>query len=348
MQVLTAAATPRPDRTAPVLTSLARPDGAGSWSKPRPRNRHRAVFLVVVGALVVLQAATRPLDMSVQLMVVALAAIAGLPHGALDHHAAAPLLRPRFGALWPIPFLAGYLGLAALVLLGWAVAPWATLAGFLAASAVHFGLGDAEAVGRLRWAAVMAHGGAPIVVPALAHGEEMARIFSWLAGDGGLTVLQGLRGPAGLLWFVACCVALVAACRDPRLRPPLTELAFVIAAFVFLPPLLAFALYFGGLHSVRALLGEAGPNGTATSAGVLAVLRRAVVPSLGALAAAALGYVWLRQSATTPVAVVQAVFFGLSALTAPHMALAVVFASVPQTPPPTLTERKPGTMTGER
>lgn len=68
----------------------------------------------------------------------------GFPHGAFDYLVAKPVLLKRLGRTWFAVFLTAYLGLAGLVWLAWIAAPAVTLAGFLAATVVHFGLGDTE------------------------------------------------------------------------------------------------------------------------------------------------------------------------------------------------------------
>ena len=70
--------------------------------------------------------------------------ILGLPHGALDYLSGRALLARRFGRAWPVPFVAGYLGLAGIVLLGWTLVPVGTLVSFLAVAAAHFGLEDTD------------------------------------------------------------------------------------------------------------------------------------------------------------------------------------------------------------
>ena len=52
-----------------------------------------------------------------------LVALIGLPHGAADHRFARPRLEPVLGMAWLPVFLAGYLGVAVLVVCGWFVAP---------------------------------------------------------------------------------------------------------------------------------------------------------------------------------------------------------------------------------
>jgi hypothetical protein len=64
-----------------------------------------------------------------------LVAVVGLPHGAADHRFARPRLEPLLGPVWSVAFLAGYLAIAGLIVLGWFVAPTATILVFFLASA---------------------------------------------------------------------------------------------------------------------------------------------------------------------------------------------------------------------
>ncbi len=80
-----------------------------------------------------------------QIAVLVLAvSIFGVPHGALDLLVGRRWLAPQLGPRWWLPFHANYLALVAAVVLAWIHAPTATLAGFLTASAIHFGLGDVD------------------------------------------------------------------------------------------------------------------------------------------------------------------------------------------------------------
>jgi Brp/Blh family beta-carotene 15,15'-monooxygenase len=173
--------------------------------------------------------------------------VLGVPHGALDGAVAAPLLRPRYGRLWFGLFALPYLGLSALVLLAWQVAPLTTLAGFLALSVLHFGEEDA---GPGRPVEALLRGGLPIALPALLHPEATADIFAVVTRVP-MAQLPAWWTAAAWLWLAATAIAVPfrLAARPPR-RATLTELAGLAAAF-WLPPLTAFALYFVVLHGPR-------------------------------------------------------------------------------------------------
>ncbi|SEP40552.1 beta-carotene 15,15'-monooxygenase, Brp/Blh family [Methylobacterium sp. UNC300MFChir4.1] len=205
-----------------------------------------ALLLRSAGALLVfglIASAGLPREAS-WLVALTVVIILGVPHGALDGAVAAPLLRPRFGRAWFGVFAIPYLGLSALILLAWQSAPLATLAGFLAISVLHFGEEDA---GPGRPIEALVRGGLPIALPALVRPEETAGIFSIVA-----------RMPMSQLpaWWSAaawCWLALtVAWLMTRRSRPAVVgEMIVLTAAFVALPPLTAFTLYFVGLHAPR-------------------------------------------------------------------------------------------------
>lgn len=287
-----------------------------------PRERHRRWATAALAAAAIAGAALPAPPLSAQLWALAAGVAAGLPHGALDVPAAAARLRGRFGRGWPLPFLGFYLGLATLVLAAWTAEPRIALGLFLCVSALHFGLGDAEGRGALRPVAAAAHGGTPLVVPALAHPEQVAAIFEQLApGGGSLAAL--LAGPAAVAWTGAIAVLIVGGrpWAHTAARGPLIELAAVIAVFALLPPLLAFALYFGLLHAPRASLAEAAAAGGPPGRALRRLAHAAVPASLVALAGAAAAFLLLRGPLGAPSAALSVIFVGLAALTVPHMAL---------------------------
>lgn len=264
------------------------------------------------------------LSIAVQLWALAAGVAVGLPHGALDQPAAAARLAGRFGRRWPLPFFGFYLGLAAIVVLTWIAEPLAALAMFLGLSVLHFGRGDAEAEGALRPFAVLAHGAAPIIVPSLAHGTDVAAIFELLAPRGA-QVAAFLGGPAAWVWAGAV-AALAIGTRPwsrPKARGPLLELLAITAAFTALPPLLAFALYFGVLHAPRATLAEGAAAGGPPAAALHRLLRAALPASVAAAALSGAAFLLLRDDLGAAAAAVTVIFAGLAALTVPHMALGV-------------------------
>ena len=102
--------------------------------------------------------------------------VLGVPHGALDPIFAHRLYRIRTKLGW-LSFVGIYLLLALLVVLLWRVAPLLFLSGFLLISLLHFS-GDPRT--GTPWPARLLYGGAPIILPALLHGVETTRLFSFL------------------------------------------------------------------------------------------------------------------------------------------------------------------------
>jgi Brp/Blh family beta-carotene 15,15'-monooxygenase len=183
--------------------------------------------------------------------------LVGFPHGAFDHLVARPILRHRLSRRWWVPFLAGYLGLAGLVGLAWTFAPAATTAGFLAASVLHFGLGDTAdglAPDRVpRFFTLLTYGALPILLPAAFHPEGAAPVLAALARVEPGVMQHALSRAVWLLpaWAAAFAWIVTAAWRENR---GTAERLATAAGFVLLPPLLAFGLYFGLGHSVRHVL----------------------------------------------------------------------------------------------
>ncbi|SFK86220.1 beta-carotene 15,15'-monooxygenase, Brp/Blh family [Methylorubrum salsuginis] len=224
---------------------LAPPLGA-SRALPAAGARLPDSARIVVAALVglgLIASALLPRDAS-WLTALGAVIVLGVPHGALDGAVAVPLLRPRFGRLWFGVFALPYLGLSALVLIAWQVAPLATLAGFLALSVLHFGEEDA---GPGRPVEALVRGGLPIALPALLRPEETAEIFALVARVP-MPQLPAWWSAAAWLWLALATLWLTI--YRPR-RALLAECAGLAAAFWLLPPLTAFALYFVGLHGPR-------------------------------------------------------------------------------------------------
>ena len=253
----------------------------------------------------------------------ALAVVAGLPHGASDLQAGRKLLR-SVGPTWWAAFLLGYLGLVGATLMAWSLAPSVMLAVFLLLSIVHFGMQDASDRSPL---AVVVHGGVPIVVPALFHPQEVERIFDILIGDQAGPLTSAIAGPVAVLW--ALTVSLLvwralktdAALRAKRAWPALADLLLVILLFAATSPLVAFSFYFALLHTPRALLQQRYWRMPAPSFQTIGLTGLAFLLGLGILL--------LSPSLTPEAAIIRTSFILLSALTVPHMALEYL-TSVPE------------------
>lgn len=234
----------------------------------------------------------------------------GMPHGALDAREARGLLKPSYGRRWIGPFLLSYLGLAGATLLLWLVAPFAALILFLTLSTLHFGSHDSQSGHALP---ILVRGSLPAVLASAAHPAETAAIFSLLTGDdSGASIQAWLAWPSLAMWLAGAAATLLI---EPRAGARL-ELAGIALLFAFAPPLVAFAIYFGLIHSPRALGDTRRPGERWRD------LFRAALPWSAAAVLLAVP-LWLLAAPTlgSGPALVRTIFWWLSALTVPHMAL---------------------------
>ncbi len=285
------------------------------------------------------------------LAVAGLGLVAGIPHGAVDHIMATRLVGGR-----PVVLVAAaYSGVAfaAWVLLEWG-GPVA-LSLIVALSALHFGLGELEVAHQLTgWRprrvvalAILIAGSGALVLPLARSGDQLRGVAMAVSPSlgrliGEVPVQIGLA----VMWLVAALVAVTASLWSGH--PAVAfDIALIGALGMVAPPLVAFAVWFGGWHALRhcariltiepgcAALVSAGRR----RASVLRLIRLAAVPSTAALTTvAALG--WFTVAAPDPAVVVAEVLRLLLALIVPHM---VVVLWIDQT-----TERKDETPSGER
>lgn len=210
---------------------------------------------VVVAATIILQGfgVSGTALWQVWLAVIALAI--GIPHGALDHLVTVPSMQPAKMAL----FVSGYLGVVAVVV--WAILTWNVIGFALVVlmSALHFGVGDAAFLREKRklegstqkaapWAAYALPAGlAPVVIPLTSPSANEAlelvnpALVNWHQGTGPFFFWLTLGLAAlGILWS-----ALRTQWRD------VLDLAALVAVALVVPPLVAFAVYFGLWHALR-------------------------------------------------------------------------------------------------
>ncbi|WP_349370210.1 Brp/Blh family beta-carotene 15,15'-dioxygenase [Salinarimonas sp.] len=245
-------------------------------------------------------------------LVAALVLVLGVPHGAFDTLYARRLLGLSGWRGWSL-FGLVYWAAAALVVAAWALAPTLFLAGFLLASLAHFS-GDPE--GRAAPFTRIAMGGAPIVLPTLLHEAEVARLFGLLVGAEPARVVADALAAGAWPFVLLVALGVVWETHRDRGRTAL-ELGATATVAILAPPLLAFAAYFCLMHSARHILRTARAART-TSAAALAAI--AAAPMLGTLALAGAAWLFLADVALDA-RVMQVLFVGLAALTAPHMAL---------------------------
>jgi Brp/Blh family beta-carotene 15,15'-monooxygenase len=251
----------------------------------------------------------------------------GLPHGALDLALVQGASRGSRTALVGAAVL--YLMASGLVVMVWITAPVATLLGFLAIAVIHFGLGDTEDLhGLQRAVEIVARGGFAGIAPLVFHPQTTRDLFALLVDPAATTNLDAalavVTTPVMWLWLACLVVALSwrTIQRAPGWMSSVMELLLTTAIFAVFHPLAAFLLYFCFVHSVRHIadLGAARFPDSAARA-----RRWLLLESLPFTAATvALGMVaWFvfAGSVTFDEAMMRLVFWGLSALTVPHMIL---------------------------
>ena len=252
-----------------------------------------------------------PLNPQVELYVFAtLVLVLGVPHGALDPIFARQLYGIRTLPGWAA-FTVIYVALSASVVWLWWLLPGVFLMLFLGASAAHFS-GDLAA--QTPWVARVFYGGAVIFFPVLLYAAEVSQLFGFLAGASAAdTLVAGMRW---LAWPWLMATALVSLFMWRRDWLTALEIASVSLLAIAVPPLLAFTVFFCVMHSARHALRAqqyaalSAPRLLLTSAAPMAAVLAGTVLSL-----------YFFKDLTFDMHIVQLVFVGLAALTAPHMLL---------------------------
>ncbi|MBU6222784.1 MAG: Brp/Blh family beta-carotene 15,15'-dioxygenase [Planctomycetes bacterium] len=286
----------------------------------------------MIGAACLFPAATA---VSVGSVLALLVAVVGLPHGAADHRFARSRLEPLLGPAWWGVFLAGYLAIAGAVVLGWFLAPAATILVFFLASAWHFGQEEPDlapgprGAKLLRQAFRVARGGLVIWVPVALQTDEVVRILSLTAPRGCAPEIEWavdtlvacswvMLAVAGVAWGWQALLAIGSEGRRRRvLLLDTLMVASLVLLFAWVNPVVGFLVSFCGWHSARGLrrlrreLGE--------SWWQLAV-------SLAPMTALAIGLIGcatclMLRAPTWNDTLIRATFLGLSAVALPHLLL---------------------------
>jgi len=169
--------------------------------------------------------------------------IAGIPHGSFDLRVAEarwlPWCRSRILVLVLYILIGAAMSAACLAL------PALGLAIFLAISALHFSEGELPGSGRLSAACF---GLAAIACPIAFHPDAAQGYLGFFVSQGAfLGAIPGMRA-LGAALFAAC---VISAALDARrgLRSQLLQRTICLCAWVMLPPLSGFAVWFIGRHS---------------------------------------------------------------------------------------------------
>ena len=309
-----------------VVVTLARVDAAPL----RVAATSSRVFVVLVIVIAAGSLVGQLTWSSTALLAVAgLGVLAGVPHGGVDH-----VMAMRLAGRSAVVVVALYAAVAAVA---WAVLQWGgplALLVVIALSAVHFGLGELEVTTELTgWrpggavaAAIVIAGAGALLLPLARSGRQFSSVAA--AVSPGLARLIGMapvRTAVLVLWIVAALVAVAAAlaARQPSCA---VDVLLIGALGLFVPPLVAFAVWFGGWHSVRhcaRMLGQEPGCAALLSRGETRAawmrLARLAAPMSTAAVLAVLGLAWYTATASDPTAALAGVLRLLLALTVPHM-----------------------------
>jgi beta-carotene 15,15'-dioxygenase len=239
-------------------------------------------------------------------------AVVGIPHGTLDVEIAAV----RFGKSdisGKVVILAGYLACAIGMALCWMVAPAIALSLFLIISIVHFGLdwrGGADP-----FLAIMV-GWALIALPALSHPQAVSDIFAILTGSPTGSTISAVLACAAAPAALGSLVFAFWAFKNNERQNAVDVLACMAAA-IFLPPLVAFAVFFCGLHSPRHMA-----EALRESAGISSAKKGAIIAAVFLLSLAIGVLLFMGQSnLQVESGVIRTAFMLISILTVPHFVL---------------------------
>lgn len=256
----------------------------------------------------------------------------GLPHGAYD----IALLRrtvafDRYGLMLAV---GGYVAVAALMAVMWAILPLAALIIFLTMAAVHFGE-DWRMLDEplLRFAA----GAAVIAAPTIGHRFDVSTLFVEMSDERATLIAQIITAVAPVALLVTA-VGIAVAWRDGS-RNWAAAMALCLGLMSILPPVIGFALFFAFLHSPRHL------RQTRAALCDMALARWLVTGALLS-GAAIVGWWGLQRLAPTGENGPAQAFQLLASVAAPHLVLSRWLEArlkLPKCPQPTSFDKEPAT-----
>jgi Brp/Blh family beta-carotene 15,15'-monooxygenase len=256
----------------------------------------------------------------------------GIPHGALDVAIGKLLFRDKMGRLWPLLFFGGYVAVSLLIVGIWLEFPLICFLFFLAISAFHFGFSDTESNGStMGFLEAISRGLLPICVPAYYNRLAFSEIIecSLLPNQALyiMNILSWLVIPTILFLFASI---LIKICRK-QLYGAL-ELASLLLLFIFLPPFVAFLVYFCFLHSIRHILNVlVETNQNLNSKSIKWMVLEALPTTLCTMLTLFICYLALQKGVVDLACMVNIFFISIAALTVPHMILVELVKHKPGT-----------------
>lgn len=271
-------------------------------------------------------------------------ALFGLAHGGAD-----PWLLHLIGRMrgWrAVLWFGAYVALAAAFVIVVLWQPVLALGLFLLLSIWHFGRSDAPFQGFGRGsAAIWLAGSIPIIGPMFGHPGQTGQLFAWLLGTNTATVIEIVTwlGPVLMLaWIIGFGMVWLQTGLNGDYRGIL-ELLALAAAMILLAPIIAFTFYFCVVHSTRhfmEILATSAPLSRPRQAWLF-LLRQAAPATVIAIAMGTIAWWFLGSNRALPDMTADAVrvlFWGLAALTVPHVMVVERWWEPKQ---PTAAERKP-------
>lgn len=243
----------------------------------------------------------------------------GLPHGAMD---GAVAIAMGYGqSIWQMAgFIMIYIMISMLVIGVWLWLPPISLFGFLLLSVWHFGRGDSlsQLPSWLRFIQAISHGG--LVVFGISQCDRIAadQIFQWLVFGDTMTLWVWIDVTTWL-WIPIAALYLILGIMDSRLYGRLAEWIALALGIYLLPALVAFAMYFCLIHTVRHIYRVMIMLNAMMSPRL--VIGLTAMFTLASWIAGAVIYAILIPSEGAVPASMMVVFIGLAALTVPHSLL---------------------------
>ena len=253
------------------------------------------------------------LDSDYMTMIAAIAIVlAGIPHGTLDAEIAA-IHFGRNSVAGRAKIIAAYIGCASAMILLWTLAPELALISFLIISIVHF---SRDWRGGVDPFLAMMVGWALVALPALARPAEVAVIFETLTGNLNGAIIAALLACASVPAALGSLVFAYWAYTNDDTQSAIEVIACMVGA-LFLPPLIAFAIFFCGLHSPRHMADALRETGALSPSKKFVIVAAVSALSLGLGAV-----IYASGSAVSfDAGIVRSAFVLISTLTVPHFIL---------------------------
>jgi Brp/Blh family beta-carotene 15,15'-monooxygenase len=265
----------------------------------------------------------------------------GVCHGSLDHLQCPPDKNGKVGVLRFLLFLFIYLALAVIVLYVWFHEPGPMLVGFLTFSCLHFILDEDQILPF--WQKLLL-GSLPVLAPCFLHVQAVSEIFSFLVNSQtsfSAQMMSILKALGFLAIGLASASLLVSFCGAIERRSVKGGLAvlpgvLLLIAYVSLPPLLSFTIYFCWWHSMRKCILLVDKFQTKDFlSGLVNFVKSAALITLGSWLFALIIFFMMPSKGVGELAAqqIRTIFYLLSALTVPHMFLSMFEQSARSTKP---------------